>query len=1013
MEIRSTLVAAFATVLLAAPAAAQPYTIVTVAGGGIPHHVPVNTATFESGLGLIAMDRAGNFYLGYNYNLLRLDGTTGRLTNFAGTGIPGASGDNGPATLARIERVTGLAVDSNGDVYISYFRQHRIRKVSNGIITTIAGTGVGGFSGDGGLATAAQLNEPSAMAVDATGALYFTDSKNHRVRKIANGVITTIAGNGAGGFSGDNGPATAAQLSSPRALALDSSGAIYISDGYPARIRKIANGVIQTIAGGYAGGIPGRISGTPAIGAYVSPSVITVDAGGTLYFSEENEGRVRKISNGVITLIAGNGAIGPLGAGGPATEVPLSSPRGIVLDTAGSLRIIATSESALCLLSNGILSPISIPNSYALMGDRGPATGAQIGLPFGIAMDSEGGFYVADGAGGRVLHVSNGIVTAVAGSGSGDYTPYSGPALSAGIYPSGVTVDSAGAIYFSESLNGRVGKVANGTLTRFAGIGRVYVPGGGVGSTVPPQPPVLDNSPAIAAGLELPSGIATGRSGEIYIGDWGRVYAVSNGLIRTVAGTGTGGQSGEGISARLAQFGLVYAVAVDTAGNLYIADSARIRRVSNGIITTVAGNGQAGYSGDGGPATQARLNFPTGVAVDAAGNVYISDTRNNRIRKVTNGVITTIAGADNYGLSDDYQPSLQASFGQPTAIAVDAAGVVYFGDTQNRRVRALLPAGYSCNFTVSPRRINAPAQGGEFPVTIERVGPCPWRVAGLPDWVSTLDARTAGRAITLPLAIAPGTGSSRSATISIADTAIEIAQSNVPSISLGAIVNAASARPGVAPGSIATAYGKFLVDGLFTAAGGQLPNTLGSLSMQFGGTLPAPLIAVSGTQVNFQVPWELAGSADPPVTVTGSTGTSTSIALNLTPYSPGIFTVNAQGTGQGAILDTNYRLVDASNPATAGATVIQIYCTGLGAVTNRPPTGSPALSDPLSRTLATPQVRVGGVRATVQFSGLAPGAVGGYQVNVTVPAGSSKGSAVPVEIEIDGKVSNVATIAVR
>jgi len=231
-------------------------------------------------------------------------------------------------------------------------------------------------------------------------------------------------------------------------------------------------------------------------------------------------------------------------------------------------------------------------------------------------------------------------------------------------------------------------------------------------------------------------------------------------------------------------------------------------------------------------------------------------------------------------------------------------------------------------------------------------------------------------------------------------------------INPGGVLNSASNAPGpVAPGSIAVAYGSFLLNSPTTASGAPWPTTLGGLSLQFGG-IEAPLFYASSVQADFQVPWELLGKTQAPLTATASGQTSIAQNVMLAPFAPGIFSVNAQGTGQGAILDTSYRLVDSSNPATPGSTIIAIYCTGLGPVTNQPASGSAAPSNPLAVT-TTPIVTVGGVPATVLFSGLAPGFVGEYQVNAQVPAAAPAGNAVPVVISIGGVTSNAVTIAVQ
>ncbi len=234
---------------------------------------------------------------------------------------------------------------------------------------------------------------------------------------------------------------------------------------------------------------------------------------------------------------------------------------------------------------------------------------------------------------------------------------------------------------------------------------------------------------------------------------------------------------------------------------------------------------------------------------------------------------------------------------------------------------------------------------------------------------------------------------------------------SAPSINPGGAVNAASYAAPLSPGGIASVYGSFLLTAPAQAAGAPLPLSLGGLSLAFGASLPAPLFYVSGGQVNFQVPWEASGQAQSlAATLAGRTGAPQ--AVSLAPFSPGIFGMNAQGTGQGAILDASNQLADASHPTTPGVTYIQIYCTGLGAVTHQPPTGAASPVSPLAETVATPEVTIGGVPATVTFSGLAPGFVGEYQVNAQVPAAAPAGNAVPVAISIGGAASNTVTIAV-
>jgi uncharacterized protein (TIGR03437 family) len=231
--------------------------------------------------------------------------------------------------------------------------------------------------------------------------------------------------------------------------------------------------------------------------------------------------------------------------------------------------------------------------------------------------------------------------------------------------------------------------------------------------------------------------------------------------------------------------------------------------------------------------------------------------------------------------------------------------------------------------------------------------------------------------------------------------------------SIRSIVNAASFAPGpLAPGSLATVFGTFPVASAVTSQGPSVPTTLGGLSIQFSNSLEAPLFYVSPTQVNFQVPWELAGAAQVTLTVTVNGQSSAPQAVNLAPVSPAIFSINASGSGQGAILNTSQLLVNSTNPAAPASTAIEIFATGLGPVNNQPPTGTATPLDGQATTTMSPNVTIGGISTQVLFSGLAPGLTGVYQVNAAVPLGILPGSAVPVVISIGGSTSNSVTIVV-
>ena len=562
----------------------------------------------------------------------------------------------------------------------------------------------------------------------------------------------------------------------------------------------------------------------------------------------------------------------------------------------------------------------------------------------------------------------------------------------------GVAVSPSGQLYIADLSNECIREVSGGVITTAAG--------NGVGRDSG------DNGAAGNAGLGGPVGGAVDSSGNLYIveNSGSTIREVSNGIITTVAGNGTRGFGGDSGPATHAEFDNLWGVAVDSSGNLYIADTYndRIRKVSNGVITTVAGAGVEGYDGDGGPATSALLSQPEGVAVDSSGNLYIADSGNSRVRKVSGGVIATIAGP---GTNQCAGPTSVA----PSGIALDLQGDVYVSDVNSHRVCMMVPSGPSCAYAVNPLAFTAATSGGSLTASIQTTSGCQWAVQGLPDWITLSSNPVSSGPATLTLAVSPGTGEARAAAVSIAGLSVQVTQTGTgpsPVLNAGGVVNAASYAYPVAPGSIAAAFGGLLVASTSTDGSSPLLTTISGLSLQFADATEAPLFFASTRQVNFQVPWELAGQTQTTITAAFNGQIGAAQTLSLAPFAPGIFSMTAQGNGQGAILDVSYHLVDSSNPASAGSTV-QIFCTGLGAVTNQPPTGSPAGDTQLSETTIIPTVTIGGAPAQVMFSGLAPGFVGLYQVNVQVPAGLAATNAAPVVITGAGVTSNTVTMALQ
>jgi streptogramin lyase len=613
----------------------------------------------------------------------------GTISTVAGNGTPSFGGDGGPATLAVLGGPSAVARDAAGDLYIADRNNDRVREVSSsGIITTVAGNGTDGSGGDGGPAIFAQLSSPTGVAVDAAGNLYIADANNNRVRKVSSaGIITTVAGNGTIGSGGDGGPATAAQLFSPTGVAVDAAGDLFIADSNNSRVREVSpSGTITTVAGNGTFGFGG--DGGPATAAKLNSAAgVAVDAAGDLFIADTQNNRVRKVSpSGVITTVAGNGTFGPGGDGGPATAAPLAFPQAVAVDASGDLFIADTTNQRVREVSpSGIITTAAGNGFGSFSGDGGRATAAALNDPAGMAVDAAGDLFIADQSNNRVREVSSsGTITTVAGGGTGD----GGPATLAPVaFPPGVAVDAAGDLFIADQDNNRVREVSpSGIITTVAGNGI----GGFAG----------DGGRATAAELDGPAGVAVDAAGDLFIADRSdsRVREVApSGIILTVAGNGTFGDSGDGGPATAAELGGIGGLAVDAAGDLFIADVNldRVHKVSpSGIITTVAGNGSFGFGGDGGPATAAPLGNPTAVAVDAAGDLFIAEPYNNRVREVSpSGIITTVAGNGTGGFGGDGGPATAAELSSPAAVAIDAAGNLYIVDQDNTRVREVSPSG--------------------------------------------------------------------------------------------------------------------------------------------------------------------------------------------------------------------------------------------------------------------------------------------------------------------------------
>ncbi len=659
--------------------------ITTLTGGF--HFVGDSSNAIDANLNIalgLAKNAAGDIFVADygNQRVRRIDASTGQITTVAGNGMLGDSGDNGPALTARM-LPEDLTVDAAGNIYIS--DHNRIRRVDHatGDITAFAGNGSDQFSGDGGAAINAGM-APRQMAFDQAGNLYFIDVTSYHLRKIdaATGIVTSVAGDGNLNLEG---------------FAFDRSGNAIVTDAINNKIYRVdlASGQTTLIAGTGDHGLMG--DGGPAINAVLaSPEQVVVDDANNIYFVDNNNFRVRKIdATGIISTVAGNHEVEitdvmlfGVGDGQLATNVDIVPPSALLIDVNGNLLFSYYNRIRSVDARTGILQTVA-GGKGSFRGDGGPAASADLYNPKCVAVDNAGNIFFSDTYNNRVRRIDavTGVITTVAGSENAGFSGDGGPATEASLdQPGSLTFDGAGNLYINDEFNARIRKVdvTSGIITTVAGNGVLALVAG------------HDGGPATSASINTSlGGIVADKDGNLYLTDHNCVRRVdaATGIIRTVVGGSCDPDVndcplGDGGPARQASVTTVTNLALDSAGNLYLSDLVdyRVRKVDakTGIITTVAGNGRFDGSHDGQPANKSSV-YPLGIALDSADNLYIADfTTANipqpMIRRVdsSTGIITTVAGDGAIGVDGDGLPALSASlafsFGQ---IAIDKNGSLY------------------------------------------------------------------------------------------------------------------------------------------------------------------------------------------------------------------------------------------------------------------------------------------------------------------------------------------------
>ena len=659
----------------------------------------------------IAVDKKGNVFIAMReHNIISRIDTKGMMTRYAGSGESGFSGDGGPAIKANFKTPAGLAFDPEGNLYIADRENHRIRKIdTSGNISTFAGIGEAGFSGDDGPAVKARLSLPSGVAIDKKGNLYISDRSNDRIRVVdKKGVIRTYAGSGVAGFQGDAGPALKAQLDKPFGIALDEAENLYIADRNNNRVRKVSpEGIITTVAGD--GGFFFMGDNGPAYQASVAaPTGVAVDKKGNLYIADRNNNRIRLVDKlGMIRTVAGTGQQDYNGESETARETNLYLPFGLTVDSNDNLLVIDRSHYRIRRIDpkSGKVETVAGNGLKLFAGDGGPATGATLSFPHGMFVDKSDNLIFSDKGHYRIRKITpEGIISTFGGNGTRGNVGHNIPVLEANVYNITTLVQNPAGDIFMSSPSGFVSIIRR---VDTKGVVHDYIDTSSeryLESISKSKHKGLVQTGAVATITQF-SDIVFDPKGNLFISDRlnHQIRKIDlKGNISTIAGVGDSDYYGDGGPALEAAFRDPNALASDKQGNIYVAEAAnnRIRKIdTKGIVTTVAGNGEHADSGDGGPALKAAIRSMDDIAISPEGELHILGTNTHKVRKITqDGKIVTVAGKGYAGFFGDDGPATKAMLKNPAAISFDSKGNLYIADMGNNRIRKVDKKGIITTF---------------------------------------------------------------------------------------------------------------------------------------------------------------------------------------------------------------------------------------------------------------------------------------------------------------------------